>query len=92
MPAPKFTIEYTDGTTEDIKLLPKAQLAYEAETGRSLREDIESITQMYELAWYAAGRPEGGIEKWIENVEAIVPEDDEEDGAERPTSPDQSLD
>jgi len=94
MPAPTFTIEYTDGRTEDVKLLPKAQLAYEATTGRSLRDEVESITQMYELAFFACGQPGGDLSAWIENIEAILPEDDEEEGddTERPTSPSKSLD
>lgn len=96
MPAPTFTIEYTNGETQEIKLLPKAQLAYEAETGRSLRDDIESLTQMYELAFFAAGRPGGDLAQWIENVEAIAPTDTEEsegdDEGKRPTSPEASLD
>lgn len=91
MPAPRFTIEYEDGSSEEIKLQPKAQIAYESELGRSLRDDIESLTQMYELAWYAAGKPDGSLAKWVERVEAIAPADDgeaDEDGETetRPTS------
>ncbi len=88
MPAPKFTIAYEDGSTEVVRLLPKAQLKYEKETKRSLREDVGSITEMYELAWYAAGKPDGNLEAWVERVEEIVaPEEEEDDeGHEVPTS------
>lgn len=86
MAAPKFTIEYTDGSTGEVKLLPKAQLAYESETGKSLRDEVSSLTEMYQLAWFAAGKPEGSLEAWIEKVEALLPVEDEEEDAPRPTS------
>lgn len=92
MPAPTFIVEYTDGSNETIKLLPKAQLAYEREKKRSLRDDVASLTEMYELAWYAAGKPDDSLVAWIERVESVEPEGDEEDDANRPTSPSKSHD
>lgn len=92
MAAPKFKVEYLDGSADSIALLPKAQLAYERETKRSLRDDIASITHLYELAWYAAGKPDGSLDSWVDRVESIVAEDEEsENESNPPTSTAESL-
>lgn len=91
MAAPTFKIEYESGEVEEVRLLPKAQLRYEAETRRSLRDDIASITEMYEIVWYAKGKPDGKLSDWIENVVSVDPVEDEDD-EDRPTSPSNSPD
>lgn len=94
MPAPQFTIEYTDGTKDQVKLLPKAQLAFEKETGKSITENFgQSMRDLYLLAWYAAEKPQGTLEAWIENVEAVTGQDElEGDDAPKPASTDQLPD
>jgi len=89
MPAPRFNIEYTDGRSEEVKLLPKAQLAFEKETGKSLGEDFGGmVSDLYLLAWFAAGSPDGSMDNWIENVEAVSGVDNEEgDEGDDPKAP-----
>lgn len=82
MAAPTFKIAYTDGREEEIKMLPKAQIAYERETKRSLRDEVQSLTELYELVWYAAGRP-GTFDDFIESLEGVE-SDSDEDGDEPP--------
>lgn len=88
MAVPTFNIIHTDGTKDEVKLLPLAQMRYEKETKRSLIGEVGSLSEMYELAWYAAGKP-GKLMEWIETVEAVEPGD--EDDAD-PTSTEQSPD
>lgn len=87
MAAPTFIIEYIDGSAEEVKLLPRAQIAYEAETKRSLRGDVESLTELYRLAWYAAGKPDGSLQEWAEKIESLSSADEntEEGDGDRPT-------
>lgn len=89
MAAPTFIVEYVDGNAEEVKLLPRAQIAYEKEQKKSLRSDFDSLTDLYRLAWYACGKPDDKMENWIENVESVEPVEDEDSD---PTSPEPSSD
>lgn len=85
MAAPKFKIEYQDGTSEEVQLRPARQMQYEAETGEPLFDESEKIlmTKVYTLAWYAAGKPET-LEDWAETLESVEMVSEEID-ADRPT-------
>jgi hypothetical protein len=87
MPAPKFKVEYVDGSEEEVKLLPKAQVEYERETKKSLGEGFgESLEEVYNLAWFAAGKPNGSLDSWLDSVEAVVGIDQEETELDPPST------
>lgn len=89
MAAPKFTLTYLDGTSEEVVLRPRAQIAYEEDTGEglaSLDEDIR-VSKLYRLAWYAAGRP-SDFDEWIDSLESVdLPAGDMNDDGEADTRP-----
>lgn len=89
MPAPRFNVEYVDGTEGEIKMLPVAQIRFERKEGKSLGGDFgESVTDLYKLAWYAAGEPDT-FEDWLETVEAVSGQSDgegDDDAAPLPTT------
>lgn len=97
MPAPRFKIEYIDGREPDeVKLLPKAQLRFESKTGKSLGKDFgEKVSDLYSLAWFAAGEPGDSLEDWLEDIEAVTGVDvegEDEAAAVDPPSPEVSPD
>lgn len=97
MPAPRFKIEFIDGREpEEVKLLPKAQLRFESETGRSLGGDFgQKVSDLYSLAWFAAGEPGDSLEEWLEDIEAVTGVDQdtgEDDTTGDPPSPEGSPD
>ena len=93
MAAPTFKVTFIEGNIEEIKLRPRAQIAYEEETGDaliSLDSDQMRVSKLYKLAWFAAGKP-GDFDEWIDSLDAVeMAGDEDEDGDEatRPTSPD----
>lgn len=86
MAAPKFKIDYEDGTSDEVVLKPARQMQYEAEQNQPLFDEDEKIlmTKVYTLAWYAAGKP-STLEEWAETLESVEMVNDEETDADRPT-------
>lgn len=88
MAQPKFKVEYEDGQVEEVAFSPKHQLRYEAETKKSLLGDVNRITDLYEMVWYAKGKPGNNLGDFFDRVVDITPLGSEEDAdEERPTSP-----
>lgn len=81
--APEFKVVFTDKTEQVVRMLPKAQIAYERKTKRSLKDDIANITEMYEMVWYAMGN-EGTFDDFIEDLEYVEAVGDDEDEVGEP--------
>lgn len=79
-----FKIEYTDGTTEEAPFRPKAQVAYERETGDAIGMDEDQIlvTKVYRMAWYAAGQPLEDFDAWIDTIDGVTSLGDDDDTEE----------
>jgi hypothetical protein len=89
MPAPTFTVEFLDGRVEKVKLTPRAQVDYEAATGKPLTGmggGDRPVSEMYELAWYAAGKPDT-YDTWLDGLEAILSEAEEQEAEESEARP-----
>jgi hypothetical protein len=73
MAAPIFKVTHIDGTEEEVALRPRAQIAYEEETGDaliSLDSDEMRVSKLYKLAWFAAGRP-SDFDEWIDSLDSV---------------------
>ena len=64
-----FDITYKDGTEETVPAPPRAVWAFEKAHGRLGSKPIQ--TSMAQLAWYAAGSPEGKFEAWLALVDRL---------------------
>jgi hypothetical protein len=100
MPTPRFTVTYEDGSTEELRMRPRAQMAYESDTNQPLFQDTDEIrmTTIYTMAWYAAGKPDT-LDGWIANIDDVemqplrTPKTDEESGdADHPPTAEDSSD
>ena len=91
MPVPRFNLIYQDGTNEEVRMRPRAQIQYEADTGEPLFKDSDNIhmTTIYKMAWYAAGKPDT-LEIWadrLEDAEMIAAPDGEGEAATDEANP-----
>ena len=79
--ATKFDVTYADGNVVQYRVRPKDILRIERESG-GLSASIESS---YKLAFYASGS-EKKFDDWIEEIEDIMPVEEEVDEVDSPTS------
>jgi hypothetical protein len=81
MAAPRFKVTKIDGSVEEIRLRPRAQIDYEDETGEALinldSEDMK-VSKLYTVAWYAAGKPDT-FDEWIDSLDAVEMADEDAD-------------
>lgn len=98
MPTPRFTVTYEDGSTEELRMRPRAQVAYEADTNQALFQDTDDVrmTTIYTMAWYAADRP-GELDEWIAKLDDVemqsmrpTKDEDSGDASHPPTAEDSS--
>ena len=84
-----FKIGYSDGTEQEAPFRPKAQVAYERDTGEpiGMEDDQVLVTKLYHMAWYAAGKPMDDFDAWLDTIDSVEAggNDDEEEGGTRPT-------
>lgn len=76
---PMLVVEYDDGRDNDEinPNRPKFLLAMERKFGVSQPEKHEHYLW---LAWFALDKPEGNLDKWLENVESVEEVLPDEDG------------
>jgi len=91
MAAPIFKVTHIDGTAEEVRLRPRAQIDYEEETGDALISfdtDEMRVSKLYTLAWYAAGKP-GEFDEWIDSLDSVemAGGEDASEGEEQTTRP-----
>jgi hypothetical protein len=79
--ATKFDVQYADGNVVQYRVRPKDILRIERESG-GLSASIESS---YKLAFYASGS-EKKFDDWIEEIEDIMPVEEEVVEVDSPSS------
>lgn len=66
-------LTFVDGSTQEIKLTPKATIAAERKFGATLGDHGAEAT--YYMGWFVLGMPGGtnGFDSWLDTVEGVEP-------------------
>lgn len=90
MAANRAVVSFTDGSTQEVTLRPKATIAAERKYGKEAHGDRQIEASFY-MVWYTLGMPGGsdGFMAWLDSVEDLDPveEASEAGSADDPTDP-----
>ena len=92
MAAPTFTVTFIDGTSEEVRLRPRAQIAFEEETGEALasfNSDRDESVQALSAGLVRSGQA-GGFDEWIDSLDSVEiarAEDESQQGDDQTTRP-----